>query len=120
MSGRTGLEAEAITRLADGVEPPAIRAILVQCLAGELAPSAAISRMLATEGASTVRAAIDDVTHRAATISRASDMLVHDRVDELTQIFVEKVAELADVNEAPKTRPGLGLAGDQAEPRTRP
>jgi hypothetical protein len=120
MSGRTGLEAEAITRLADGVEPPAIRAILVQCLAGELAPSAAISRMLAAEGASTVRAAIDDVTHRAATISRASDMLVHDRVDELTQIFVEKVAELADVSEAPKIRPGFGLAGDQAEPRTRP
>ena len=120
MSGRTGLEAEAITRLADGVEPPAIRAILVQCLAGELAPSAAILRMLAAEGASTVRAAIDDVTHRAATISRASDMLVHDRVDELTQIFVEKVAELADVSEAPKIRPGLGLAEDQAEPRTRP
>jgi len=120
MSGRTGLEAEAITRLADGVEPPTIRAILVQCLAGELAPSAAISRMLAAGGASTVRAAIDDVTHRAATISRASDMLVHDRVDELTQIFVEKVAELADVGEAPKIRPGLGLAEDQAEPRTRP
>jgi hypothetical protein len=120
MSGRTGLEAEAITRLADGVEPPTIRAILVQCLAGELAPSVAISRMLAAEGASTVRAAIDDITHRAATISRASDMLVHDRVDELTQIFVEKVAELADISETPKIRPGLGLAGDQAEPRTRP
>ena len=119
MSGRTGLEAEAITRLADGVEPPTIRAILVQCLAGELAPSAAISRMLAAEGASTVRAAIDDITHRAATISRASDMLVHDRVDELTQIFVEKVAELADVSESP-VRPGFGRTGDQAEPRTRP
>src|SRR5256714_8115759 len=81
MSSRTGLEAEAITRLTDGVQPPAIRAILVQCLAGEVAPSAAISRMLAVEGASIVRVAIDDVTHRAATISRASDMLVQDRVD---------------------------------------
>jgi len=120
MSGRTGLEAEAITRLADGVEPPTIRAILVQCLAGELAPSAAISRMLAMEGASTVRAAIDDITHRAATISRASDMLVHDRVDELTQIFVEKVAELTGISDVPKIRPDLGPAGDQAEPRTRP
>jgi hypothetical protein len=105
MPGRTGLEAEAITRLTDGVQPPAIRAILVQCLAGEVAPSAAISRMLAAEGPSVVRAAIDDVTQRAATSSRASDMLVHDRVDELTQIFVEKVADLADVSDAAKSSP---------------
>lgn len=105
MSSRTGLEAEAINRLTDGVEPPAVRAILVQCLAGELAPSMAIARMLAEEGASTVRSAIDDVTHRAATISRASDMLVHDRVDELTQVFVENVAGLADASASTK-RPG--------------
>ena len=45
-----------------------------------------------------MRAAIDDVTHRAATISRARDMLVHDRVDELTQVFIENVAGLADVS----------------------
>ena len=56
MSSRTGMEAEAITRLTDGLQPLAIRAILVQCLVGELAPSAAISRMLAVEAASTVRA----------------------------------------------------------------
>jgi hypothetical protein len=55
-----------------------------------------------------MRAAIDDVTHRAATISRATDMLVHDRVDELTQVFVERVAELADISEASKSRPGPG------------
>ncbi len=128
MSSRTGLEAEAITRLTDGVQPPAIRAILVQCLAGEVAPSAAISRMLAVEGASTVRAAIDDVTHRAATISRASDMLVQDRVDELTQIFVEKIAALADVSDVTKDGPGSGSgsarasrasgSGDRGESRT--
>ena len=126
MSSRTGLEAEAITRLTDGVQPPGIRAILVQCLAGEVAPSVAISRMLAVEGASTVRAAIDDVTHRAATLSRASDMLVQDRVDELTQVFVEKVAELADVSEAKasRTQPALELraraaeSGDRGESRT--
>ena len=119
------MEAEAITRLTDGLQPPAIRAILVQCLIGELAPSAAISRMLAVDGAATVRAAIDDVTHRAATISRASDMLVHDRVDELTQIFVEKVSQLADVGEDTKTRSGYGLgpesppsnSGNRDEPR---
>jgi hypothetical protein len=99
MTSRTGLEAEAISRLTDGVQPAAIRAILVQCLAGEVAPSTAISRMLTAGGASAARAAIDDVTHRAATVSRASDRLVQDRVDELTQVFVEEVAALADVRE---------------------
>ncbi len=106
MRSRTGLEAEAINRLTDGLQPPGVRAILVQCLAGEVAPSTAIARMIAEGGAATVRAAIDDVTQRAATISRASDMLVHDRVDELTQVFVEHVAELADVSDSSKTRPG--------------
>ena len=106
MSSRTGLEAEAINRLTDGVQPPEVRAILVQCLAGVVAPSTAIARMIAEGGAATVRAAIDDVTQRAATISRASDMLVHDRVDELTQVFVERVAELGDVSDSPKTMPG--------------
>jgi hypothetical protein len=100
MSSRTGLEAEAINRLTDGVQPPVMRAILVQCLAGDIAPSAAISRMLAEGPSSMVRAAIDYVTERAATISRASDMLVHDRVDELTQVFVENVAAFADVSDA--------------------
>jgi hypothetical protein len=103
MSSRTGLEAEAINRLTDGVQPAVMRAILVQCLAGEVAPSAAISRMLAEGAPHVVRAAIDEVTHRAATISRASDMLVHDRVDELTQVFVENVAALADVSDATKS-----------------
>lgn len=96
MSSRIGMEAEAISRLTDGLQPPAIRAILVQCLVGVLAPSAAISRMLAVDSPSTVRAAIDDVTHRAATLSRAGDTMVRDRVDELTQIFVEKVSEIND------------------------
>jgi hypothetical protein len=135
MSSRTGLEAEAINRLTNGVEPPEIRAILVQCLAGEVAPSTAVARMLSEKGAVTVRAAIDDVTHRAATISRASDMLVQDRVDELTQVFVEHVADLADVSDVSKTRPGSEAKrrdrgdpeervspgsefGDRGEPRT--
>lgn len=79
-----------------------------------------------------MRAAIDYVTHRAATISRATDMLVHDRVDELTQVFVERVAELADISEASKSRPGpetkrrdrteqnppLREPGDRGEART--
>jgi hypothetical protein len=129
MSSRTGLEAEAINRLTDGVQPSDVRAILVQCLAGEVAPSTAIARMLATGGAVTVRAAIDEVTHRAATISRASDMLVHDRVDELTQVFVELIAGLTDVSDASSNRrgsetkrreriPPAGESEDRGEART--
>jgi hypothetical protein len=110
MSTRAGLEAEAISRLTDGIEPREVRAILVQCLAGDLAPSEAISRMLNESGAVTVRLAIDDVTHRAATLSRASDMLVQDRVDELTQVFVEMVAAIAAANGAAKTRSRPGQA----------
>jgi hypothetical protein len=105
MTSRTGLEAEAISRLTGGLQPAAIRAILVQCLAGEIAPSTAVSRMLAAGGASTVRAVIDDVTHRAATMSRASDRLVQDRVDELTQVFIESGAELADVSNPVRNQP---------------
>ena len=107
MSSRTGLEAEAISRLAAGLEPAAIRAILVQCLTGELAPSTAISRMVAAGGASAARAVIDEVTHRAAKFSRASDRLVQDRVDQLTQVFVENVEGLADVRDSAKTRHGV-------------
>lgn len=110
MTSRTGLEAEAISRLTDGVQPAAIRAILVQCLAGDVAPSTAVARMLSVGGASCVRAAIDDVTNRAAKFSRASDRLVQDRVDELTQVFVESVADLADVSDASKT-PAMGREG---------
>jgi hypothetical protein len=128
MSSRTGLEAEAINRLTDGVQPPVMRAILVQCLAGDIAPSAAISRMLAEGPLSTVRGAIDVVTERAASISRASDMLVHDRVDELTQVFVEKMAALVDVGDATKISSAAKAArearsarslesGDRGEPR---
>jgi hypothetical protein len=128
MSSRTGLEAEAIKRLTDNVQPPVMRAILVQCLAGDIAPSVAISRLLAEGPLATVRAAIDDVAERAATISRVSDMLVHDRVDELTQVFVENVAALADVSDAANISSAAKAArearsarslesGDRGEPR---
>jgi hypothetical protein len=80
------MEAEAISRLTDGLQPPAI------------------SSMLKVDSPSTVRAAIDDVTHRAATLSRAGDTMVRDRVDELTQIFVEKVSDITEVGEVAKGR----------------
>ncbi len=122
MRSRTGLEAEAINRLTDGVQPAVMRAILVQCLAGEVAPSAAISRMLAEGAPYAVRAAIDEVTLRAATVSRASDVLVHDRVDELTQIFVENVASLSDASDARRAASdgALDHPRPQAPPRPEP
>ena len=58
--------------------------------------------MLRASGAAGVRATIDEVTARAAKFSRASDRLVQDRVDELTQVFVESVSDLADVSDATK------------------
>lgn len=115
MTTRVGLEAEAISRLTERIEPLEVRAILVQCLAGELAPSAAVSRMLAENGAGTVRLAVDDVTERAASISRASDMLVHDRVDELTQVFVEMVAAVAETLEGIKPRSQPAQASHPSE-----
>ena len=110
------MEAEAINRLTDGVQPAAIRAILVRCLAGEVAPSTAISRMLAEGNPVIVRAAIDEVTRRAATISRASDMLVHDRVDELTQVFVESVAALADLKTGTKSLSSVETGRERVSP----
>lgn len=58
--------------------------------------------MLAAGGAAGVRATIDEVTARAAKFSRASDRLVQDRVDELTQVFIESISDLADVSDATK------------------
>jgi hypothetical protein len=51
--------------------------------------------------------------------------MVRDRVDELTQIFIEKVSELADVGDETKNRTGPGserkfrpsASGDRDEPR---
>jgi hypothetical protein len=81
--------------------------------------------MLNAGGAAAVRATIDEVTARAAKFSRASDRLVQDRVDELTQVFVENVEGLADVSDSAKTRPGADPAraarppefSDRDEPR---
>lgn len=87
---RTGLESEAVKRLVHGIEDDAMREILVRCLEGSISPSIALMQMLIeTEDAVVVRAAVDDVTRRAATLSRSGDNLVRDRVDDLTQLIVE-------------------------------
>ena len=67
-----------------------MREILVHCLEGNISTSVALMQMLIeTEDSAAVRAAIDDVTSRAATLSRSGDSLLRDRVDDLTQLVVE-------------------------------
>ncbi|HLE57565.1 MAG TPA: hypothetical protein VJB15_10815 [Rhodothermia bacterium] len=90
MTQRAGHEAEAVKRLVQGVKDGALREVLIQCLEGSISPSVALMQLLARTGdASVVRAAIDTVTHRAATLSRSGDSLLRDRVDDLTQLVVE-------------------------------
>lgn len=80
----------AIRRLTDGIEPSGHREILGKCLAGVLSPAVALMQLLIdTEDAAAVRATIDKLTMRAAAISRSTDNLVRDRVDDLTQLMVE-------------------------------
>jgi hypothetical protein len=83
-------ELTAVERLTAGLTPPEVREILVRCLSGALAPAVALMELLVeTKNATLVRAAVDEVTRRAATLSRASDSLLRDRVDDLTQLVVE-------------------------------
>jgi SAM-dependent methyltransferase len=89
------------------VEDPELHTILAECLEGSVSPPVALMRLLIeTEDAARVRGAVDDVTRRAATLSRSGDNLVRDRVDDLTQLVVEneggidRIAEMlrADVD----------------------
>lgn len=87
---RTGQESEAVKRLVQDLDDDAVRDILVHCLEGSISTSVALMQMLIeTEDSAAVRAAIDDVTSRAATLSRSGDSLLRDRVDDLTQLVVE-------------------------------
>lgn len=98
MTSRSGVEAEAVARLTADVESEKGRAILVQCLSGELSPAVAIVRLLAlSHDVAEVRAAIDHVTSHAAARSRAGDNLVHDRADSLTQLFVDNLRECEEI-----------------------
>ena len=98
MTSRAGDESEAVARLTGGVEPAESRAILVQCLNGELSPAVAIVRLLAfSHDVGGVRSAIDHVTRGAALHSRAGDSLVRDRADSLTQLFVDNVRECEEI-----------------------
>jgi cyclopropane fatty-acyl-phospholipid synthase-like methyltransferase len=106
-------ELPAVERLVAGIEPQTHRNILTRCLSGSLSPAVALMQLIIdTEDAAEVRAAVDEVTRRAATLSRATDSLLRDRVDELTQLVVEnetgceKIAEMlrADVDSPQQAR----------------
>jgi len=87
---RAGREEEAIKRLLLGIHDEEVREILIRCLNGTITPSVALKRMLVeTDDAVAVRAAVDDVTRRAADLSRSGDSLLRDRVDDLTRLVVE-------------------------------
>lgn len=79
-------------RLVQGFDDD-VRNILVHCLEGGISSSVALMQLLIeTEDPAAVRAAVDDVTRRAAALSRSGDSLVRDRVDDLTQLVVENEA----------------------------
>jgi len=98
-------ESTAVERLTAGIGSESHRDILRRCLSGTLSPAVALMQLLIdTRDAGEVRAAVDDVTSRAAALSRATDNLLRDRVDDLTQLVVEnepgceKIAEMLRAN----------------------
>lgn len=103
----------AVRRLTKGIEPPEHRDILVRCLTGTLSPAVALMQLLIdTEDAAAVRATVDEITIRAAVLSRSGDSLLRDRVDELTQLMVEnelgceRIAEMLRSNmDSPEMAP---------------
>jgi len=113
VSVRAGVEAAAVERLTEGIEPLEMRRILERCLSGNLSPAVALMQLLIdSEDAVVVRAVVDEVTQRGASVSRSGDSLLRDRVDELTQLVVDnergcdKIAEMlrADMDSPARAR----------------
>lgn len=90
MTPREGSEQAAAERLTSGIHPETARLVLERCLTGELPASLALRELFEmTAEPERVRSLVDQVTNRAAVLSRAGDRLLQDRVDELTQLVVE-------------------------------
>ncbi len=105
MTSPTDNESGAVARLVAGIGDEDHVEILRRCLSGAMSPAVALMQLLiSTEDAAQVRGMVDEVTERAALISRATDSLLRDRVDELTQLLVEnepgceKIAEMLRSN----------------------
>ncbi len=79
-----------VRRLVAGIGTSAHQDILERYLSGTVSPSVALMQLLTeTDDEASVRAMVDEVTRRAAALSRATDSLLRDRVDELTQLLLE-------------------------------
>ena len=90
MTRREGSERAAAVRLTSGIYPETARLVLERCLSGDLPPSLALRELFEMmPQPERVRSLVDQVTNRAAVLSRAGDRLLQDRVDELTQLVVE-------------------------------
>lgn len=90
MTPREGSERAAAERLTSGIQPEAARRLLARCLAGDLPASLALRELFEmTAEPEGVRSLVDQITNRAALLSRAGDRLLQDRVDELTQLVIE-------------------------------
>ncbi|MEO7367238.1 MAG: class I SAM-dependent methyltransferase [Gemmatimonadaceae bacterium] len=90
MNSDTDSTSGAVRRLTSGIEPPEHRDILTRCLTGSLSPAVALMQLLIdTEDAGAVRNTVDKLALRAAAVSRATDSLLRDKVDDLTQLMVE-------------------------------
>lgn len=100
--------AGAVSRLIKGIEPQKHRDILMRCLSGDVSPGVALMHLLADTDAAAVRKTVDEVTTRAAVLSRSGDSLLRDRVDELTQLMVEtelgRPIQLAEASRLRKPR----------------
>ena len=88
-SMRGGIEEEAVMRLTLEIEPTSLRNMVSECLRGDVTPASTLGALVRSSDLAVARHVIDQVTLKAATISRAGDSLVRDRADELTQLFVE-------------------------------
>ena len=93
---RSGIEEEAVIRLTSDIDSAGLRDIVSECLRGDASPTETLRALVGRADLDTTRHVIDQVTHRAATISRAGDNLVRDRADELTQLFVQIEAGCED------------------------
>jgi ubiquinone/menaquinone biosynthesis C-methylase UbiE len=108
-------ESGAVARLVAGIGDDDHQHTLKRCLSGAMSPAVALMQLLiSTEDAVEVRAMVDEVTERAALLSRATDSLLRDRVDELTQLLVEnepgceKIAEMLRANvDSPEPAPSI-------------
>jgi SAM-dependent methyltransferase len=110
-----GGEASAVERLTMRIGSVQEQQILARCLTGTTSPPVALMQLLIeTEDAGKVRAMVDEVTERAAALSRSTDSLLRDRVDELTQLVIEnepgceKIAEMLRASvDSPRPAPSI-------------